>query len=89
MNQTFEEQQTGIYVTLQSLMHQIEAIEKQRNYKFKFKVETEKFYKVIEPICEGFTKRFDLSKDTTDSFVEIVSQIDALAKSIKIVKPTK
>lgn len=84
MNQTFEEQQTALFCTMQSLMHQIESASHDKNYRFKFKKECEHFYKVLEKVCEGFTVNFKGSEETTNSFVQIVKEIDAIAESIKI-----
>ena len=42
------------------------------------------FYKVLEKVCEGFTVNFKGSEETTNSFVKIVNEIDAIAESIKI-----
>ena len=84
MNQTFEEQQTALFCTMQSLMHQIESASHNKKYRFKFKKECEHFYKVLEKVCEGFTVNFKGSEETTNSFVQIVKEIDAIAESIKI-----
>ena len=84
MNQTFEEQQTALFCTMQSLMHQIESASHDKKYRFKFKKECEHFYKVLEKVCEGFTVNFNGSEETTNSFVQIVKEIDAIAESIKI-----
>lgn len=84
MNQTFEEQQTALFCTMQSLMHQIESASHDKKYRFKFKKECEHFYKVLEKVREGFTVNFNGSEETTNSFVQIVKEIDAIAESIKI-----
>lgn len=84
MKQTFEEQQTALFCTMQSLMHQIESASHNKNYRFKFKKECEHFYKVLEKVCEGFTVNFKGSEETTNSFVQIVNEIDKIAESIKI-----
>ena len=89
MKQTFEEQQTALFCTMQSLMHQIESANKKKKYRFKFKKECEHFYKVLEKVCEGFTVNFKGSEETTDSFVKIVNEIDAIAESIKITDKRK
>ena len=89
MNQTFEEKQTAMFCTMQSLMHQIESASHDKRYKFNFKVECEKFYKVLEKVCEGFTEKFNGSEETTNSFIQIVSRFDELAESIKITDKRK
>lgn len=89
MSQTFEEQQTALFCTMQSLMHQIESASHDKNYRFKFKKECEHFYKVLEKVCEGFTVNFNGSEETTNSFVQIVKEIDAIAESIKITDKRK
>ena len=48
MNQTFEEQQTALFCTMQSLMHQIESASHDKKYRFKFKKECEHFYKYLK-----------------------------------------
>lgn len=89
MIQTFEEQQTALFCTMQSLMHQIESASHNKNYRFKFKKECEHFYKVLEKVCEGFTVNFNGSEETTNSFVQIVKEIDKIAESIKITDKRK
>lgn len=89
MSQTFEEQQTALFCTMQSLMHQIESASHNKKYRFKFKKECEHFYKVLEKVCEGFTVNFNGSEETTNSFVQIVKEIDAIAESIKITDKRK
>lgn len=89
MNQTFEEQQTALFCTMQSLMHQIESASHNKNYRFKFKKECEHFYKVLEKVCEGFTVNFNGSEETTNSFIQIVNEIDKIAESIKITDKRK
>lgn len=85
-NQSFEEQQTGIFATMQCLMHQIERVEQERGYKFKFKQDTERYYKVIEKLVESFTATFGSNVVTSDSYVKIVAEMEELVKSVKIVK---
>lgn len=82
-NQTFEEKYTAILLTMQSLVHQIERIEEDKKYKFKFKQETEKYYKFLIKQVESFTAHFDSALVTSDSYSSIVSEIDRLASEIK------
>lgn len=85
-SQTFEEKQLGIYLTMQSLMHQIEDISREKKYKFKFKQETEMYYKHLEKVCEYFTKHFENEEAFKDSFVDCVTNIDRIAKEVKLIK---
>ena len=85
MNQTFEEQQTALFCTMQSLTHQIESASHDKKYRFKFKKECEHFHKVLEKVCDAFTDNFSHKEmETINSFVKIVNEIDAIAESIKI-----
>jgi len=84
MKQTFEEQQTGMYCTMQSLIHQIEKASYDKKYRFKFKKECDHFYNVLERLCEAFTDNFNGNKETDNAYTQIVAEIDEIAGSIKI-----
>ena len=71
-----------LFCKLQSVMHSIDEISDQANFKQKLKQDTNRYLNSIEKIIEPITK--DMDKNESQYYIDIVSNIDNLAKGIEI-----
>lgn len=82
MNTKEIEKVLGIFLTTQSLLHQIDDISDSIIFKREFKRETNRFYKYIESKVNQLTKQMDLKE--AQYYIDIVAKIDKVISEIEL-----
>jgi hypothetical protein len=72
----------GLFLTMQSLIHQIDDISDSVLFKREFKRETNRYYKYIETKVNQLTREMDL--DESQYYIDIVAKIDKIIKDIEV-----
>ncbi len=72
----------GMFLTMQSMIHQIDEISDSVLFKQEFKRETNRYYKYIETKVNQLTCEMDLKE--AQYYIDIVAKIDKVIQDIEL-----
>ena len=72
----------GMFLTMQSMIHQIDEISESVLFKQEFKRETNRYYKYIETKVNQLTREMDLKE--AQYYIDIVAKIDQVIQDIEL-----
>lgn len=72
----------GMFLTMQSMIHQIDEISDSVLFKQEFKRETNRYYKYIETKVNQLTREMDLKE--AQYYIDIVAKIDKVIQDIEL-----
>jgi hypothetical protein len=72
----------GMFLTMQSMIHQIDEISESVLFKQEFKRETNRYYKYIETKVNQLTREMDLKE--AQYYIDIVAKIDKVINNIEL-----
>ena len=72
----------GMFLTMQSMIHQIDEISESVLFKQEFKRETNRYYKYIETKVNQLTREMDLKE--AQYYIDIVAKIDKVIQDIEL-----
>tara|TARA_R110000744_G_scaffold301290_1_gene410393 strand:- start:930 stop:1187 length:258 start_codon:yes stop_codon:yes gene_type:complete len=72
----------GMFLTMQSMIHQIDEISDSVLFKQEFKRETNRYYKYIEIKVNQLTREMDLKE--AQYYIDIVAKIDKVIQDIEL-----
>ena len=72
----------GMFLTMQSMIHQIDEISDSVLFKQEFKRETNRYYKYIETKVNQLTREMDLKE--AQYYIDIVAKIDKVIQEIEL-----
>ena len=72
----------GMFLTMQSMIHQIDEISESVLFKQEFKRETNRYYKYIETKVNQLTREMDLKE--AQYYIDIVAKIDKVIQEIEL-----